>query len=79
MTFEEFQATGTDCADVGSAIDDECLMGDAGRVYLTNQFYILRDGEGWFCPTMGDDYTGPDLADAERHLYEFALVEGYIS
>lgn len=80
MTFEEFQATGRDVADVEPyAQDDEHRP---GRVYV-DVLYIECVSDGRMMVTIGNggDITGRDvtLADLERMLYEFAKSEGYAS
>jgi hypothetical protein len=86
MTFKEFQATGVDCADLGAALQDESLKGQAGRVYLDSLF--LEDTTGWpadnaskvsrWYTVIGrSEYTSDDIGQIERVLYDFAGSEGY--
>lgn len=78
MTFEEFQATGTDCADIGEKLGDECMQGIAGRIYV-DALYIERwdDPRGPWLTTIGNTQPHGTLETVERALYEFAEGEGY--
>jgi hypothetical protein len=81
LTFEQFQATGRDSADLAEVLD-ECVDGP-GRVYLvteTGALYIHRWGgsAGEWCLVLGNEQTVfNNLADAERALYAWAIGEGY--
>jgi hypothetical protein len=81
LTFEQFQATGRDSADLSEVLD-ECVDGP-GRVYLvtdTGALYIHRWGgsAGEWCVVLGNEQIVCEkLADAERALYSWAIGEGY--
>ena len=86
MTFEQFQAAGKDCTNIGEAIGDECLDGAAGRLYC-DTLYIERwsddragiappNGPTWLLTLFNEQWDG-ELIELERKLYEFALSEGY--
>jgi ABC-type phosphate transport system substrate-binding protein len=78
ITFEEFQASGVDCADIGAHLKDECLQGVAGRIYL-GVLYIERwdDPRGPWLTLIGREEPSGSLETVERALYEFAEGEGY--
>lgn len=78
MTFEQFQATGTDCADIGEKLGDEGLQGVAGRIYL-DSLYIERwdHPQGPWLTTIENTQPCGQLETVERALYKWALGEGY--
>jgi len=87
MTFEEFQATGRDCADLGAALEDARWEGEPparGRIYC-DALYIERtttpqwghhNGYEWYLLIGRSDRFG-ELEDLEQRLYRFAVSEGY--
>jgi hypothetical protein len=80
MTFEEFQATGRDVADLG-AIEHIAASGATGpgRVYMDELFMYQPAPLGWCVPIGSHEGLFGDVVSAERALYEFAVSEGYIS
>jgi hypothetical protein len=76
MLFKEFQATGEDCADIGTAIGEEMLIGATGRVYM-GKLYIEKYATQWHLCIANCDAVG-ELADLEAQLYDWALSEGYL-
>lgn len=78
MTFDDFQATGVDCADIGAVLRDECLEGVAGRIYCGALYIQSWDNpKGPWLTIMGREEPSGALVDVERELYEFAVSEGY--
>jgi hypothetical protein len=87
MTFEEFQDT-RKYQDLSSI--DESADGVSGYTYLQTGLYIEdtrtweNDERGdddrgrWFIMIGRSDWSSHDLQELERHLYEFAINEGYI-
>jgi len=83
MTFEEFQATGCDVADLkrySPDIANQMADYDAprpGRVYA-EFLYIEREPDGrWYLLIANEDWLGKPLATLERRLYDFGVAEGY--
>lgn len=85
MTFEEFQATRTACADLGKALDDARWDGEtpgtgftyAGTLYIEN-FSPAADGAPRYWLTLHrDEYIDRDITVLERRLYDWACDEGY--
>lgn len=77
MTFEQFQATGFDCADLGAHISEDSLENVPGRVYL-DCLYIERLASGqWNLLLERDEWQSDTLEPLERKLYAFARSEGY--
>lgn len=77
-TFEQFKASGADCADLGKALDIDYLQGAAGRVYMDG-LYIERWTDGphpWFVTIENTSPSG-DLETVERALYDWAMSAGY--
>lgn len=88
MTFDQFRATGKDCADLGGALDDGMWDGiepGRGRLYLDQLYIEERPVAGWpngrperWSLLLGrDDWLSDDLIELEWRLYQFALTEGY--
>jgi len=86
MTFEQFQASGRDVADLGQALGSD--FGDrfdgvtAGRIYGDGDLFIERDGDGWYLDLddCGDPdlyYQSADLAKLEVLLYNYGLYNSY--
>jgi len=86
MTFEEFQASGRDCDDLGAELTDEYWGEEPahGRIYL-DALYIertdtrpwgARGAYQWYLLIGRNEWFGP-LVDLERHLYQFAVAEEY--
>ena len=77
MTFEQFQATGYDCADLGEVILEDALENVPGRVYV-DVFYIERLANGqWNLLLERDEWQSETLEPLERKLYDYAVSEGY--
>jgi len=90
ITFEQFQASRTRCADLGERIadahwDDEPVPA-TGNVYLACLYIAdvlphwpeaARNQGRWYLIIDRDEYITDDLALLERRLYDFALSEGY--
>lgn len=90
MTFEDFQNTRRESADLGRDVsdcrwDDEVEPG-AGFVYL-DVLYIERVGDHWpdaarargkfYLILERDEYISDDLEELERKLYDWAMASGY--
>lgn len=77
MTFEQFQATGHDCADIGQKLKDESLQGTEGRIYLSS-LYIERwdDPRGPWLTTIENTQPHGTLEAVERELYRWAVSAG---
>jgi hypothetical protein len=87
MTFEQFQASKTECADLGKRLE-ECRWDDepiaSGLVYA-GDLYIERVGshwpekakaEGkWYLLICNEEWISDDLESLERRLYAFAVGE----
>jgi hypothetical protein len=89
MTFAEFQATRRYCADLGEAIADARWQGEPpakGNLYL-DALYIEEvqahwpdeaKAQGkWHLLIGRDEWISDDLTMLEKHLYDFAMEEGY--
>jgi hypothetical protein len=77
MTFEQFQASGRDVADLRTIQPDAYLSACAGRAYAA-ELVIDRAERGW-CLTIGNrSVVRLDLASLERDLYEYAVREGLL-
>lgn len=75
LTIDQFRATRTECADLGAHIRDFGLGGIRGYVY-TDDVYIAICDDGEFCLTIwNDSVKSADLADLERMLYTWCLME----
>jgi hypothetical protein len=87
MTLDQFRASGSDCADIGKAVDDVALEGTSGRVYL-GALYIerwddARDGIApphgkptWLLTLENNQYDG-DILELEARLFLWAIDSGY--
>lgn len=87
MTFQEFQASGKDCSDLGAALRDDTLAGAKGRLYCETLF--IEDASAWDTTAPGygkgrwhtligrAEPQSDSLEEIERHLYNFAVSEGY--
>ncbi|MCP1852824.1 MULTISPECIES: hypothetical protein [unclassified Bradyrhizobium] len=87
MTFEQFQATRTECADIGAAISTDMGITEPvpGFLYL-GTFYIEGMTSTWPDEARAqgtyhllierDEWISDDLEALERHLFEFALASG---
>lgn len=77
MTFEEFQRSGVDCEDLSVEFEDSVPV--PGRIYdpTLRRLYIqrIRDGR-WFTLSGNQDILTPDLAEAERFLYDAEMISG---
>ena len=86
MSFEKFQSTRTDCADLGAFLQDESLEGRPGLIYC-GALYIEKANSLWpeearergaYDLILGrDEWISPDLETLERKLYAYALSEGF--
>jgi hypothetical protein len=89
LTFEKFQASRTDCADIGKAISADMGFGDfpvPGFLYL-DSLYIERRHDMWSDAAKErgayhlllerDEYISDDLAELERKLFDWAMSMGY--
>jgi hypothetical protein len=77
MTFEEFQASGRDVADLRTVDPDAYLSEWSGRVYAGN-LIIERAERGW-CLTIGNhSAVRMELATLERDLYDYGMSEGIL-
>jgi hypothetical protein len=83
---DDFRRSGVDTADLGATLDDECLAGLGGRVYL-GSLYIQSwtddrngiappNGPTWLLPIGNNEREG-DLAALEVELFAFACEGGY--
>lgn len=89
LTFERFQATRTECSDIGKALSD-ARWDDGplaqGYLYL-GQLYIekvtddwpeaARRQGAWALQIHNTQILSDHLESLERHLYDFAVSEGY--
>jgi len=91
MTFDQFRATGKDCDDLGSALNDATWEDNPepgrGRLYLDVLYIERKPARGWlnglpqewYLLIGRDDWLSDDLEALEKKLYEFAIAEGYCS
>jgi len=70
LTFTEFQATKTECPDLGVEFSDASLMGVSGLVYALGCYIEHRPEGGYYLLVGRSDWTSDDLATLERHLYD---------
>lgn len=92
MTFEEFQGSHQWCDDLGTRLREAAMPpGTRGWLYCGKQWggLYIEDASTWpaDAPGFGNgrwytiigrmEYQSDDLEEIERHLYGFALVEGY--
>jgi hypothetical protein len=80
MTFEAFQATKRECADLGAALADDGLKGQSGLLY--DQFCYIENmpvGDDpravYYLLIERSDWIDSDLTALERRLYEWARAE----
>jgi hypothetical protein len=70
MTFHEFQATRTECNDLGKAMREETLMGVQGFIYA-DACWIERVAAEEYTTILGRSDSGSaGLARLERMLYD---------
>jgi hypothetical protein len=79
MTFEQFQSTARVCEDIGAHTGIDDYDGMSGILYSVGPrcddlVLAYKDGKWW--DEYADEYV--DLVTAERHLYDFAVGEGYL-
>lgn len=90
MTFEQFQATRRPTADleaeINTSIYDDPVIKVPGLVYLgglyieeshANWTDAAREGGKYFLTIANRDWLSDDLETLERHLYDFAVSEGF--
>ena len=90
MTLAEFRAAGTDCADLGTALDDALWSEEGyiavGRIYpgnlwierMPDNWPLNPDAAGkWYLLIYRDDWLSDDLSELEERLYNFGVDEGY--
>ncbi len=90
LTFEAFQASRTECTDLGAAISDARWDDDPapGKGYLyLGSLYIeevrewwpdrARSEGRWYLMLENTERISDDLESLERDLYQFALSAGY--
>ena len=90
MTFEQFQATRKRTTDleteINTSIYDDPSIKVPGLVYLgglyieeshSNWTDVAREGGKYFLVIGNCDWLCDDLETLERHLYDFAVREGY--
>lgn len=89
MTFEQFRATRTVCADLTKAFPGMCWEDGpaaSGLVYL-DELYIedvkphwaetARKRGKWYLILCNEEFVSDDLTLLERRLYEYAKSEGF--
>ena len=86
MTFEQFQASGRDVADLAKALHPiygaDYFNGiTPGRIY-DNGLFIERRGDGWYldlddCGDANLYYQSANLAELEELLYNYGLDNSY--
>lgn len=82
LTFDQFLASRTECANLGAVLDDASLMGRPGFLYL-DALYIEHIPTGNMTPdefmlVIGNQqYVNADIEVLEPKLYDFAVSEGY--
>jgi hypothetical protein len=79
MTFEQFQASRTEVADLNVAVGAEYFDAPTpGLVYAGLGLHIEKAAASAFILTIGNcQWKTGDLEDLERKLYAFALGEGF--
>ena len=90
MTFEQFQATRTRVTDLETAINtsiyDDPVIKVPGLIYLGTLYIeeahdnwtdLAREGGKYFLVVHNRDWLSDDLETLERHLYEYAVSEGF--
>ena len=89
MTFEQFQATRRWCDDLGAAIADARWQGEPPAtvqsvprrpLYEAVQAHWPEATEAqgkWHLIIGRDEWVSDDLTMLEKHLYDFAMEEGY--
>jgi len=84
MTFQQFQTTGLDVADLRHCnnpdiVDAFSLCNEAvtGRVYYDGLHVSRHDDGQWNCLIANVELSDRDLTKVERFLYDWALSEGY--
>ena len=79
MTFEQFQASRTEVADLNAAIGAEYFDNSTpGFIYAGQELHIEKEAASAFILTIGNcQWKTGDLEDLERKLYAFALGEGF--
>lgn len=77
MTFEQFQATRTACADIGKAIGAD-LDGVRGGYLYAGTLYIeaMQDGR-FYLPIGNVERIESTLDPLERDLYAYGCDEGH--
>ena len=77
MTFEQFKATRTACADLGEAIGADLDGVRSGYLYV-GCLYIEKMKDGRFYLQIGNcERIESSIEPLERELYEFGCDEGY--
>ena len=79
MHFDDFVKSGRNVDSLAEALR-ECRDMDItspGRIYM-NSLWIERTAIGWSLLIGNIEREASDLADLERHLYNFAATEGHI-
>jgi hypothetical protein len=83
-TLDRFRATARVVQDLGDAVQDDCLRGGAGRLYLGSLWVedLLALGSfhvhpRWYTITDTSEYLSDDLDAIERVLCAWALRNGY--
>jgi hypothetical protein len=88
MTFEQFQATRREEADLGAFLKDDGFVPGARGLIYCGALYVEDTtalAAGWYGADKGrwytligrNEYQSDDLETVERVLYGFALAEGY--
>lgn len=78
MTFEQFQASRTEVADLNAAIGAQYWdKPTPGLLYAGQELHIEKFGSGYVLTIGNCQWEARDLEDLERKLYAFALGEGY--
>lgn len=81
LTLAEFLATGVDCADLGVALEDDCLKGQPGKLYCGGLWVEKREENGktmYYTLIERSEYEDEDEKKIATRLYlDFAVSNGY--
>lgn len=79
LTFEQFQATRRECADLGAVLADEAEFSDGflyiGKLYIEKTTFPAGK---YHLTVERDDFLSDDLGQLERRLYDFGCDAGYM-
>ena len=76
---QKFLDSGKPCDDLGTAIDDDSMIGMRGRLYCDILWIAENTDEpGKWWTTIGNQTPHGTLEVCEAELLEFAVSEGYV-